>query len=57
MRQNILYDTYPFINANTTTTSGIDLDVVGRYDLHEAGNLKAEVQVSYMLQYDLTRKA
>ena len=52
--QNILYDTYPFINANTTTTSGLDLDVVGKYDLHEAGRLKAEVQVSYMLQYDLT---
>ena len=51
---NILYDTYPFINANTTTTSGVDLDVVGKYDLHEAGTLKAEVQVSYMLQYDLT---
>ena len=52
--QNILYDTYPFINANTTTTSGLDLDVVGKYDLHEAGHLKAEFQVSYMLQYDLT---
>jgi iron complex outermembrane receptor protein len=52
--QNILYDTYPFINANTTTTSGLDLDVVGKYDLREAGHLKAEVQVSYMLQYDLT---
>ena len=52
--ENILYDTYPFINANTTTTSGLDLDVVGKYDLHEAGRLKAEVQVSYMLQYDLT---
>ena len=52
--QNILYDTYPFINANTTTTSGLDLDVVGKYDLHEAGQMKAEVQVSYMLQYDLT---
>ena len=52
--QNILYDTYPFINANTTTTSGLDLDVLGRYDLHDAGHLKAELQVSYMLQYDLT---
>ena len=52
--QNILYDTYPFINANTTTTSGVDLDAIGKYDLHEAGRLKAEVQVSYMLQYDLT---
>ena len=52
--QNILYDTYPFINANTTTTSGLDLDVVGKYELHEAGHLKAELQLSYMLQYDLT---
>jgi len=52
--QNILYDTYPFINANTTTTSGLDLDVVGKYNLQEAGHLKAELQVSYMLQYDLT---
>jgi len=52
--ENILYDTYPFINANTTTTSGVDLDVIGKYDLHEAGHLKAEVQVSYMISYDLT---
>jgi iron complex outermembrane recepter protein len=52
--QNILYDTYPFINANTTTTSGLDLDGIARYDLHDAGHLKAELQVSYMLQYDLT---
>ena len=52
--QNILYDTYPFINANTTTTSGLDLDAIARYDLHDAGHLKAELQVSYMLQYDLT---
>jgi len=50
---NILFYTYPFLNANTTTTSGIDADVVGRFDLKEAGNLKAEVQVSYMIQYDL----
>ncbi len=50
---NILYDTYPFINANTTTTSGLDADVVGKFDLKEAGSLKAEVQVSYMMQYDL----
>ena len=52
--QNILYDTYPFINANTTTTSGLDLDVLGKYEMGSAGRLKAEVQVSYMLQYDLT---
>ncbi len=51
---NILYDTYPFLNANSTTTSGLDLDTVARYELGEAGHLKAEVQVSYMLQYDLT---
>jgi iron complex outermembrane receptor protein len=51
---NVLYDTYPFINANTTTTSGLDLDLVGRWNLPDASRLKAELQVSYMLQYDLT---
>jgi iron complex outermembrane receptor protein len=51
---NVLYDTYPFINANTTTTSGVDLDLVGRWSLSDASRLKAELQVSYMLQYDLT---
>ena len=51
---NILYDTYPFLNANTTTTSGLDLDTVARYELGEAGSLKAEFQMSWMMQYDLT---
>jgi iron complex outermembrane receptor protein len=51
---NILYDTYPFINANTTTTSGLDLDVLGKYSLGAAGGLKAELQLSYTLAYDLT---
>jgi iron complex outermembrane receptor protein len=52
--QNILYDTYPFINANTTTTSGLDLDLAAKYDLHDNGRLHADLQVSYILQYDLT---
>ena len=51
---NILYDTYPFINANTTTTSGLDLDVRGKYKMPDGSRLTAELQVTYMLQYDLT---
>jgi iron complex outermembrane receptor protein len=51
---NILYDTYPFINANTTTTSGLDLDVRNKFDLHEYGKIKTDLQITYMLQYDLT---
>lgn len=51
---NIIYDTYPFINANTTTTSGLELDVVNKFDLHEFGSIKSELDLSYMLQYTLT---
>ncbi|MDE2368241.1 MAG: TonB-dependent receptor [Burkholderiales bacterium] len=51
---NVLYDTYPFINANTTTTSGFDLNLRARYGLGDAGKLTAELQTSYMTQYDLT---
>ena len=51
---NILYDTYPFINANTTTTSGLDLDLRSVFKLPDASKLKLELQTTYMLQYDLT---
>jgi iron complex outermembrane receptor protein len=51
---NILYDTYPFINANTTTTSGLDVNLRSNFNLHDAGRLKADLEITYMLQYDLT---
>jgi iron complex outermembrane receptor protein len=51
---NILYDTYPFINANTTTTSGVDVDLQAKFNLQNAGRLKAELQLTHVLSYDLT---
>jgi iron complex outermembrane receptor protein len=50
----IVYETYPFINASRTRTSGIDADLRARFDLHEAGRLTAELNLTHMLQYDMT---
>jgi len=50
----ILYSTYPFINANTTQTSGVDLDLRYKLDLHEAGKLTVELQNTFVFEYAIT---
>jgi iron complex outermembrane receptor protein len=50
----ITYTYYPFINANTTRTSGIDLDLRYRFDLEDAGKLTAQLQATRMFSYELT---
>jgi iron complex outermembrane receptor protein len=53
---NILYDTYPFINADRTTTSGIDIELRAAADLGRAGRLKGNLQLTYMMNYDLSEQ-
>ncbi len=53
---SILYSYYGWLNANTTETSGFDVDLRYRLDLHDAGKLTFELQDTHMLKYDLTAR-
>lgn len=51
----LLYDTNTFINANTTSTSGVDLDLRAARVLGDTlGRMEADLQWTYLLSYDLT---
>ncbi len=50
----IAYKTSSYINANATTTSGLDFGTRWRTRLAELGQYKTELMVSYILKYDLT---
>jgi iron complex outermembrane recepter protein len=46
------YLNFPYLNAGTTKTSGIDLDLRSRLDLGVLGKLTGELNYTYILQYD-----
>jgi len=48
------YVTTPFINADSTVTSGIDVDLRARLDLAGGGRVQARLQSTYLMTYDLT---
>jgi len=48
------YTLYPYINAGTTRTSGIDIDLRSRFDLGYLGKLSAEVNYTYISQYEIS---
>ncbi|MDC8786871.1 TonB-dependent receptor plug domain-containing protein [Roseateles koreensis] len=50
----ITYETYPFLNASRTHTTGVDIDLRTRFDLGESGKLHAEFNFTRMLSYDMT---
>jgi iron complex outermembrane receptor protein len=50
----ITYETYPFLNASTTKTSGLDVDLRTRFNLGEAGRLSTELSVTHMMKYTMT---
>jgi len=50
----IAYQTSGYINANATTTSGLDLGARWRRRFAEFGEYKTEFMWSYILKYDLT---
>ncbi len=43
---------FPYINAGITKTSGIDIDLRGRFDFGAVGRLTAEVNYTYISQYE-----
>ena len=50
----IAYYTAGYINANTTKTSGVDVDLQARARFGEMGDLKSDLTISYTYKYDLT---
>jgi iron complex outermembrane receptor protein len=47
------YTLIPYVNAGSTKTSGYDLDLKGNFDLGDFGRLKAELNYTYIAQYEL----
>ena len=52
----LLYSYYGWLNANTTETSGLDVDLRYRLDLQEAGKLTFQLQDTHMIKYALTAR-
>lgn len=50
----IAYQTSSYINANATTTSGLDFGTRWRTRIADVGEYKTELMVSHTLRYDLT---
>jgi iron complex outermembrane receptor protein len=48
------FNTYPYVNAGTTQTEGLDVDMRSRFDLGSWGNIKAELSYTHVIEYNLT---
>jgi iron complex outermembrane receptor protein len=53
-RGTVLVAEYPYINAGSTHTSGIDVDLKAHYDAGQYGRFTAEVTWTHELTYQLT---
>jgi iron complex outermembrane recepter protein len=47
------YTLIPYVNAGSTKTSGFDLDLKSNFDIGDFGRLKAELNYTYISQYEL----
>ena len=47
------YTLIPYVNAGSTKTSGFDVDLKSQYDVGAWGRMRAEINWTYMLQYEL----
>ena len=47
------YTVIPYVNAGSTKTSGYDVDMRSQFDLGDFGRLKAEINYTYIAQYEL----
>ncbi|MBV8466659.1 MAG: TonB-dependent receptor, partial [Burkholderiales bacterium] len=50
----IVYETYPFINASKTRTSGFDVDMQFKFKLPGWGKLNSDLQLTRMTKFDMT---
>ncbi len=48
-----IFSNFPYENAGTTTTSGIDIDLRSRVDVGIFGTLSANLNYTYITQYEL----
>ena len=46
------YEIVPYVNAGITTTAGIDFDMRSRFDLGAVGRLTAEINYTYITEYE-----
>jgi iron complex outermembrane recepter protein len=49
-----VYLNFPYLNAGSTKTSGIDVEMQGHFDLGDIGRLTAQVDYTYISQYEIT---
>ena len=49
-----IYSLYPYVNAGTTKTSGIDIDLRGKFDFGNLGTFTAGINYTYIAQYEIT---
>lgn len=47
------YTVVPYVNAGSTKTSGFDMDMKSLFDVGNLGRLKAEINYTYISQYEL----
>jgi iron complex outermembrane receptor protein len=47
------YTLIPYVNAGSTKTSGFDVDLKSKFDVGNFGRLKAELNYTYISQYEL----
>lgn len=47
-----IYTLSPYVNAGTTKTSGFDVDLRTQFDLGEYGRIRAEINYTYISQYE-----
>ncbi|MBV1776755.1 TonB-dependent receptor [Burkholderiaceae bacterium DAT-1] len=50
----IVYETYPFINASSTHTSGVDIDARLKFNLGEWGKLTAATSYTHVSKFDMS---
>jgi iron complex outermembrane receptor protein len=48
------FGTFPYINASDTQTEGFDIDLQSNFDLGSFGKLKAELNYTHVIEYDVT---
>jgi iron complex outermembrane receptor protein len=48
----VTYGNYPYVNAGTTKTSGVDVDLRSLFDAGVFGTLSAEFNYSHIIQYE-----
>ncbi len=49
-----VYLNFPYLNAGSTKTSGIDIELQSRFDIGQFGRLTGRINYTYISQYEIT---